>query len=87
MSRVVMLKMSDFWQKFNLPQSRSLSLKIIGENHFSATRAKLLSFEAGIVRSPPLVFERKKVTIEGKELEVLDIQDSDFLSLFAKYLF
>ena len=49
--------------------------------------AKLLTFEAGIVRSPPLVFERKKVTIEGKELEVLDIQDSDFPSLFAEYLF
>ena len=42
-------------------------------NYFSAPGAKLLTFEVGIVLSPPLVFERKKVTMEGKELEDLDI--------------
>ena len=29
-----------------------------------------------LVRSPPLVFERKNVTFEGKELDVFDIQDA-----------
>ena len=55
--------------------------------YFTSTGAKLLSFEAAIVRSPPLVFERKTVTIAGKEVEVLDIQDSDFPSVIAEYLF
>ena len=58
-----------------------------GSNYFTSTGAKLFSFEAAIIRSPPLAYETKAATVNKKKLTVYDIQDSDFQSLVAEYLF
>ena len=57
------------------------------KNSFTSTGAKLLSFEGGLVRSPPLIYESKSANINGKKLTVMKIDDAEFQSLVAEYLF
>ena len=56
-------------------------------NRYTSTGAKTLSFHAALVRSPPLVFEKTAATVSGKKLIIFKIDDNEFRSLIAEFLF
>ena len=76
--------------KGQLSNAELLKGKVLTEvegrrNFFTSSGAKLLTFEAALVRSPPLLFEERAVVVNGKKLNIFEINETEYLSLIAEF--
>ena len=69
----------------DLLQGKVLEKTAMAPNHYSSTGAKMVSFHAELVRSPPLLHQKLSMMVEGREKRIIVIEEFEFNGLVSEY--